>query len=141
LLKTLVDKYEAIVENIEIDSEGGLHAIREINTNTQILIIPTANVMSSEEKYQFSDYFNKNSKEKLVGRLLIERFIGTESFYYKFIESLPQSDKLEDWYHFSESNREEFNKRSLVKYTFTDRKADFDALMTKVPPNVLNTLI
>ena len=107
---------------------------KEISTNKQILIIPTANVMSSEEQYQFKDYFSKNAKEKLVGRLLIERFIGQESFYYYFIESLPKD--LEDYYHFNEKNMEEFNKRSLIKYNLPDRKVDYEALMRKIPTNV-----
>ena len=136
LLKTLIDTYEAIIENVEIDEQGSLKAIREINTSTQLLIIPTANVMSSEEKYKFSDYFNKNSKEMLVGRLLIERFIGTESFYFKFIESLPQPEELIDYYHYNELNIDEFNRRNLVKYSFVDRKADYESLVARVPAGV-----
>jgi hypothetical protein len=136
LLKTLIDTYEAIIENVEINDDNSLKAIREINTSTQLLIIPTANVMSSEEKYKFSDYFNKDSKEMLVGRLLIERFIGTESFYFKFIESLPQPEELIDYYHYSADNIEEFNRRNLVKYSFIDRKGNFEALMKKVPAGV-----
>jgi hypothetical protein len=93
--------------------------------------------MSSEEKYKFSDYFNKSNKEMLIGRLLIERFIGTESFYFKFIESLPQPEELQDWYHFSDLNKEEFNKRNLLRYNFIDRKAEYENLAEKIPRNVI----
>jgi hypothetical protein len=136
-MQSLIDKYEAIIENVEMSESGQLKATREINTNTQILIIPTANVMSSEEKYQSSEYFSRNNKEKLIGRLLIEKFIGTESFYFTFIESLPRPEQLEDFYHYSETNKQEFNRRSLVKYNFVDRKADFDALIQRIPSGVI----
>jgi hypothetical protein len=109
-------------------------AKKEISTNKQIIIIPTANTMSSEEKYQFKEYFSKNSKQKLIGRLLIERFIGQESYYFDYIESLPKD--LEDYYHYTEGNKEQLNKRSLINFTFNDRKADYEALMSKIPTNV-----
>jgi hypothetical protein len=95
--------------------------------------------MSSEEKYKFSDYFGKSNKDMLVGRLLIERFIGTESFYFKFIESLPKPEELQDWYHYSDLNREEFNRRNLIKYNFVDRKGEYEALFKGIPENVLTT--
>ena len=89
MLDSLVNKYEAIVENLVMASKGIMAATREISTNKQILIIPTSRIISSEENYQFKEYFSRSSKEKLVGRLLIERFIGNASYYYEFIESLP----------------------------------------------------
>jgi hypothetical protein len=114
-------------------------AKKEISTNKQIIIIPTANIMSSEEKYQLKEYFTNNSKQKLVGRLLVERFISQESYYFDYIESIPKD--LEDYYHFSDKNRENFNKRSLVTYQFNNRKSDYEDLMSKIPTNVYFTYI
>lgn len=136
ILNTLVNKYEAIVENVKIDDEGKMRATNEISTNKQMLIIPTVNVMSSEEEYQFKSYFSRSSKEKLVGRLLIERFIGNESYYHAFIEALPKPEEIQDYYHYSDNNKEEFNKRSLIKYNWADRKNEYETLFRKIPTNV-----
>ncbi len=136
MLNSLVDKYEAIVENLEMNPSGELKASKEITTNRQIMIIPTAKVISSEENYQFKEYFSRSNKEKLVGRLLIERFIGNASYYYEYIESLPKPDQLEDYYHYSDANKEELEKRSIIKYTWADRRNEYDTLITKIPSNV-----
>lgn len=136
ILNTLVNKYEAIVENVDIDGEGSMRATREISTNKQMLIIPTANVMSSEENYQFKEYFSRSNREKLVGRLLIERFVGNESYYHSYIESLPKPEELADYYHFSESSKEELEKRSLIKYNWVDRRNDYETLIRRIPTNV-----
>jgi len=136
-IEKLINKYDSILEDISINEDNGeLKAKKEINTNKQILIIPTRNIMSSEEKYQFEEYFSRSVKEKLVGRLLIERFIGNESYFYEFIENLPKPYELIDFYHYSENDKVELNKRNLINYNFKDRKADFDALITKIPSNV-----
>jgi hypothetical protein len=111
-------------------------AKKEISTNKQMLIIPTANVMSSEEKYELKNYFSRTNKEKLVGLLLINRFIGNESYYYSFIESLPKPEELDDYYHYSDSLKEEFTKRSIIKYNFADRRKDYETLIRKIPSNV-----
>jgi hypothetical protein len=136
LIENLVNKYEAIVDNIRYDDSNNMIAVREISTNQQIMIIPTANVMSSEEDYQFIKYFSKSNKEKLVGRLLIERFLGNESYYHVFIESLPKPDELLDYYHYSDKLKQEFNRRSLIKYIWQDRRSDFEDLTRKIPYNV-----
>ncbi len=136
-IEKLINKYDSILEDISInESNGELRAKKEINTNKQILIIPTRNIMSSEEKYQFEEYFSRSTKEKLVGRLLIERFIGNESYFYEFIENLPKPTELIDYYHYFELDISEFNLRNLINYNFQDRKADFNALITKIPSNV-----
>ncbi len=135
-LDTLVKKYEAIVEGIEMDNDNNMIAKTEIFTNKQILIIPSSNIMSSEEEYQFKGYFSKNNKEKLVGRLLIERFIGNESYYYNYIEYLPKLEDLNDYYHYTDKHKEEFNRRSLIRYNWQDRKSEYEALVRKIPSNV-----
>jgi hypothetical protein len=113
-----------------------MRAKKEITTNKQMLIIPTANVMSSEEEYQFKGYFSRTTQEKLVGRLLIEKFLGSESYYYSYIESLPKDNELLDYDHYTDSNKEEFNRRSLIKYTYVDRKNEYETLIRKIPSNV-----
>ena len=141
-IEKLINKYDSILEDISInEANGELRAKKEINTNKQILIIPTRNIMSSEENYQFVEYFSRNVKEKLVGRLLIERFIGNESYFYEYIENLPKPYDLYDFYHYSEADKEELNRRNLVKYSFKDRKADFNTLITKIPSNVNLTIL
>jgi hypothetical protein len=135
-LESLINKYEAIVENIEMNDQGKMRARKEISTNKQMLIIATSSVMTSEEDYQFKEYFSKSNKEKLVGRLLIERFIGNSSYYYSYIESLPKEEHMQDYYHYSDSNKEELAKRSFIKYTWVDRKNDYENLIRKVPTNV-----
>jgi hypothetical protein len=106
-------------------------AKREITTNKQILIIPSRNVMTSEATYQFKEFFSKNNKEKLVGRLLIEKFIGNESYFFEFIENLKKPEQLLDYYHYTQGNRNNFQKRSLIQYKFADRKIDYDSLISK----------
>lgn len=135
-LHNITEKYQAIVENIREDENGDLRATREISTNSQIFIISTANIMSSEEEYQFKDFFSKNDKEKLAGRLLIERFLGNNSYYYEYLNSLPKPNELEDYYHFTEYNKEELKKRSLISYNWNDRKEEYEALNRKIPTNV-----
>jgi len=137
----LVNKYEGLIEDMYVDEKTGeLRAKREINTNKQILIIPTRNIMSSEEKYQFEEYFGRSTKEKLIGRLLIERFIGEESFFHEYIERLQKPSDLIDYYHYNDHNKKELNRRNLIKYSFSDRKAEYDALITKIPSNVIISL-
>lgn len=135
-IQTFTDKYEAIVENLELDSYGNMIATKEISTNKQILILPTSRVISSEENYQFKEYFSRSTKEKLVGRLLIERFIGNASYYYEYIDSLPKPTDLVDYYHYQESAKEAFEKRSLIKYSWPDRRNDYETLIRKIPSNV-----
>jgi hypothetical protein len=137
ILNTLVDKYEAIVENVDIDQDGSMRSTKEISTNRQMLIIPTANVMSSEENYQFKEYFSRSNRDKLVGRLLIERFVGNESYYHSYIETLPKPEDLQDFYHYSDNSKEEFEKRSLIKYNWADRRGDYETLIRRIPTNVL----
>jgi len=112
-------------------------AVREISTNKQLLIIPTTNIMSSEEDYQFKNYFSKNSKEKLIGRLLIEKFVSGDSYFNVFIESLPKIEELTDMYHYSQNHKDEFEKRSLVSFTLKDRRLEYDNLVRKIPLNVI----
>lgn len=106
-------------------------ARKEITTNKQILIIPSRNVMTSEANYQFKEFFSKNNKEKLVGRLLIERFIGNESYFFDFIENLGKSEKLLDFFHYTQNNKNNFQRRSIVQYKFTDRKSEYDSLISR----------
>ena len=133
----LILKYEGVLEDIYIEeATGHLKAKTEIDTNKQIVIIPTRNIMSSEEKYQFQEYFLRSPKETLIGRLLIERFIGNESFFFEFIEQLPKLEELMDYYQYSQQNIDFLNIRNLVKYNFIDRKSEYEALITKIPSNV-----
>lgn len=111
-------------------------AVREISTNKQLLIIPTTNIMSSEEDYQFKNYFSKNSKEKLIGRLLIEKFVAGDSYFNVFIESLPKIEDLTDMYHYSQNHKDELEKRSLVSFTLKNRRLEYDELVRKIPLNV-----
>ena len=101
-MSQIVNKYEAIVNDIDFDSEDKMTSLKEISTNKQLLIIPTTNIMSSEEDYQFKNYFSKNSKEKLIGRLLIEKFVASDSYFNIFIDSLPKIEELTDMYHYGQ---------------------------------------
>ena len=135
-LQSFTEKYEAIVENLHLDSLGNMIATKEISTNRQILILPTSRVISSEENYQFKEYFSRSSKEKLVGRLLIERFIANASYYYEYIDSLPKPSELVDYYHYQESAKEALEKKSLIRYNWSDRRNDYETLIRKIPSNV-----
>ena len=110
-------------------------ARKEITTNKQILIIPSRNVMTSEANYQFKEFFSKNNKEKLVGRLLIEKFIGSESYFSEFIDNLKKPELLLDYYHYTQNNKFNFQRRSLIQFKFSDRKSEYDSLISrsKVP--------
>ncbi len=92
--------------------------------------------MSSEEDYQFKNYFSKDSKEKLIGRLLIEKFVAGDSYFSVFIESLPKIDELSDMHHYSQNHKNELEKRSLVSFTLKDRRVEYDNLVRKIPLNV-----
>jgi hypothetical protein len=140
-LESLINKYEAIVENLVQNSDGKMVATKEISTNKQILILPTSRIISSEENYQFKEYFSRSSKEKLVGRLLIERFIGNASYYYEYIDTLPKPSDLVDYYHYTDANKEEFEKRSLIKYTWSNRRNEYETLIRKIPSNVINLVM
>lgn len=127
-------KFDAIVESIDLITEQGqtkMIAKKEITTNKQILIIPSRNVMTSEANYQFKEFFSKNNKEKLVGRLLIEKFIGNESYFFDFVENLQKSEQLLDYYHYTQNNKNNFQKRSIIQYKFSDRKSEYDSLMSR----------
>lgn len=140
-IESLVTKYDAIVENIVIDQENKMKATTEISTNTQLLIISTGSVMSSEEDYQFKEYFSRSKKEILVGRLLIERFLGNSSYYHSYIETLPKPEEIKDYHHYSETMKEEFNKRSIIKYDWEDRKSNYESLFRKIPTNVSHNVL
>ena len=113
-------------------------SLKEISTNKQLLIIPTTNIMSSEEDYQFKNYFSKNSKEKLIGRLLIEKFVASDSYFNVFIDSLPKIEELTDMYHYNEGHTDELKKRSLISFTLIDRREEYDNLVRKIPLNVIH---
>jgi len=115
-------------------------SLKEISTNKQLLIIPTTNIMSSEEDYQFKNYFSKNSKEKLIGRLLIEKFVASDSYFNVFIDSLPKIEELTDMYHYNQKHTEELKKRSLISFTLKDRREEYDNLVRKIPLNVNKNL-
>ena len=154
-LNDLVSKYEVILENIEQDTAATtgttktttpnnffLRAYKEISTNKQILIIPTTNIMSSEEDYQFKQYFSRSNKEKLIGRLLIEKFIAKESYFYEFIQSLPPIDSLTDYHHYNDANKDNLKRRSILNHSsFSDRKVDYESLVRKIPSNEIPTLL
>jgi hypothetical protein len=138
ILSQIVNKYEAIVNDITFDDQDNMISLKEISTNKQLLIIPTTNIMSSEEDYQFKNYFSKNSKEKLIGRLLIEKFVSTDSYYNIFIDSLPKIEDMSDLYHYNQRHIEELNKRSIISFTLKDRREEYDNLVRKIPLNVNN---
>jgi len=130
-INNLISKYEILIENLDLSEKNEkIISSREISYNKQILIIPTAYTISSNENYQFKNYFSRNTKEMLIGRLLVEKFIGEESFFFEFISSLP---KIHDFYHFSEKEKEEFFKRSLNSHNFSSRKENFENLIKKIP--------
>jgi hypothetical protein len=87
--------------------------------------------MTSEANYQFKEFFSKNNKEKLVGRLLIEKFIGNESYFYDFIENLKKPENLLDIHHYTQNNKVNFLRRSLIQYRFPDRKSEYDSLISR----------
>lgn len=131
-LKEMISKYEIIIENLDLsENHENIISSREITYNKQILIIPTAYTISSNENYQFKEYFSKNTKESLIGRLLVEKFIGEESYFNEFISSLPKLHH--DFYHFSEKEKEEFLKRSLNSHNFNLRKENYENLIKKIP--------
>jgi hypothetical protein len=111
-------------------------SLKEISTNKQLLIIPTTNIMSSEEDYQFKNYFSKNSREKLIGRLLIEKFVASDSYFSVFIDSLPKIEDLGDVYHYNQKHTDELKKRSIVSFELKDRREEYDNLVRKIPLNV-----
>ena len=126
------------MNDIDFDKEDNMVSLKEISTNKQLLIIPTTNIMSSEEDYQFKNYFSKNSKEKLIGRLLIEKFVASDSYFNVFIDSLPKIEELTDMYHYNEGHTDELKKRSLISFTLKDRREEYDNLVRKIPLNVIN---
>jgi hypothetical protein len=136
-LSQIVNKYEAIVNDIDFDAEDKMTSLKEISTNKQLLIIPTTNIMSSEEDYQFKNYFSKNSKEKLIGRLLIEKFVASDSYFNIFIDSLPKIEELTDMYHYTQMHTDELKKRSIITFTLKDRREEYDNLVRKIPLNVI----
>lgn len=135
-VKRVFSKYDAITENLDLtgelsSSDYTIKAYKEISSNKQILIIPTVHTISSNEDYQFKEYFSRTSKEMLIGRILIERFIGSESFFAEYIGSLPSS--FNDYYHMDEAHKSELHKRSINKHVFEDRKEAYESLIRKIP--------
>ena len=134
-LDDLTKTYDLITEKIKYDKENNqIKSTAEIQTNEQILIIPLTKVISSAEPYQFEEFFNRNQREKLIGRLLIEKFIGQNSTQHQYIESLPSPGELTDYYHYSEENIKELNRRVyFTKGTFENRKEQYESLIKKIP--------
>lgn len=139
--------YEIITDNIRYDpNANSIKSISDIQTNQQIAIIPLNRVMSSSEPYQFEEFFNRNHKEKLIGRLLIEKFIGVNSTYYHFIKSLPSSEDLTDYNHFTESQIKEFNNRIFINnnnYTKQNQqlKNEYQQILQKIPSNPMTSAL
>lgn len=142
-LKLISSKYDIVIENIKFDNNNQdqqntitnnyITANKEITINDQILIIPTINTISSTEDYQFKEYFSRSSKEMLIGRLLIERFIGKDSFFNDFLNTFPGPQEINDYYHYSDYHKLELNKRSINKHSFENRKDNYESLITKIP--------
>ena len=116
-LNKISSKYDIILENIDTtennyntDQKEDIKALREITSNKQILIIPTMNSISSEEQYNFKEYFSNSTKDMLIGRLLVERFVGEESFFFEYLSSLPLT--FSDYYHFDEKEQDEFQRQA-----------------------------
>ena len=139
--------YEIITDNIKYDpNTNSIKSISDIQTHQQIAIIPLNKVMSSSEPYQFEEFFNKNYKEQLIGRLLIEKFIGVNSTYYYFIKSLPSSEDLTDYNHFTESHIKEFNNRIFINnnnYINQNQqlKNEYQQILQKIPSNPMTSAL
>lgn len=142
-LDDLTKTYDLITEKIKYDKENNqIKSTAEIQTNEQILIIPLTKVISSAEPYQFEEFFNRNQREKLIGRLLIEKFIGQNSTQHQYIESLPSPGELTDYYHYSEENIKELNRRVyFTKGTFENRKEQYESLIKKIPSNPMSQVL
>lgn len=141
-MNKVVSTFKAILENIDqnessyTESQGKkLISSEEITVNKQMLIIPTTNTISSEENFQFEEYFNRSAKERLIGRLLLEKTLDKDSVFYDFISSLPK--EFNDYYHFSSNHIDDFDKRSLNKHSFENRQESFDTLVRKIPSNTI----
>ena len=142
------DLVSTMLQKTQIDMKGKLffdertnkiRALKEIEEGDEIMNIPIQNVISSEEHYEYKEYFNDNSKQKLIGRLLVECLLENKSLYYEYIKSLPQDDELKDYNHLSEKNQKESEKRIFSFNNQTDiieqRKKEFEKLQQKISSN------
>lgn len=137
-MNSLISKYKLIVDGIDLSSGGDkLLAKDEITVNQQMIIIPTSNTISSTEKYQFEEYFNKSQRERLIGRLLLEKTLGSKSFFYEYVNTFPSISKCLDYNHFNDNYIEELNKRSINNHEFKNIKQEFESLLRKIPSNVI----
>ena len=88
--------------------------------------------MCSTEDYEFKQYFKASNKLELIGRLIIESFIETDSFFHEYIATLPK--KLSDPFHLSATNKDILVKHSFIKAnTLESRKAQFESLKNRIP--------
>ena len=141
-LNKIVTTYKAIVENIDLreasynqSQKDDLLSNDEITVNKQILIIPTVNIISSEENYQFEEYFSRTTREKLIGRILLEKTLGKDSTFHEFIMTLPKD--FDDFNHFNAAHKEQVEKRMFVSFNNEDKKELYETLVRKIPSNTI----
>lgn len=136
-MNSLINKYKLIVDGIDLSSGDRLIAKDEITVNQQIIIIPTSNTISSVEKYQFEEYFNKSQRERLIGRLLLEKTLGSKSYFYEFVNTFSVNNKCLNYNHFNDSQKDELTKRSINSHEFKNVNQEFETLLRKIPSNVI----
>ncbi len=133
-LSKIINKFEAIIDNVDLDKDQTkLYTSKEVSFNKQLFIIPIANTISSVEEYQFKEYFSRSNKDMLIGRLLVERFLGEESLFNDVITSLDGNYSINDYFTYDDKEIAELSKRSLNKHVFENRKANYENLLKKIP--------
>lgn len=127
-----------ILGNIEL-SNSGFVALRDLYKKDLIFSIPLNNTLHPLEDYPFKEYFNISTKDTLIGRIIIEKVLGNESFLYPWIESLPEPSDLKDLFHFSTSELQDFLSRSYEEFAYLKvRKEKYLKIRKNMPLEVLN---
>ena len=119
--------------------DSKFEAIRDMYRKDLIFSIPLNNTLHPLEDYPFKEYFNLSTKDTLIGRLIIEKILGNESMLSTWIESLPNSNELNDLYHFSAADLQDFLSRSYEDFfNLKARKEKFLKIRKNLPLEVLN---
>ena len=127
-----------ILGNVELESQK-FKASRDLYRKELIFSIPLNNTLHPLEDYPFKEYFNLSSKDTLIGRLIIEKILGNESSLYFWMESLPKPNEMNDLYHFSSIELQDFLSRSYEEFTnLKNRKEKYLKIRKNLPQEVLN---
>jgi hypothetical protein len=124
--------------NVELRSDNKFYITRDVYQGDIILSIPLSLTIHSLEDFIYKEYFNITEKQTLIGRLLIEKTLGEESSFYPWVTNMHGANEMEDFYHLSEAELKQLNRRSFEEFSLSERRQAFVKLRRNIPSEIFN---